>query len=131
MAKMIHSMIRVRDLETSTRFYQAALDLTIRDQFLFDGFSLIYLANAQSGFELELTHNHDQSEPYTHGSGYGHLAVSVDDIGATHDKLVAQGLTPAPIKEMRHEGTLLARFFFVIDPDGYKIEFIERAGRFI
>lgn len=130
MTKLIHTMIRVRDLDASTRFYRDALELAVRDHFPFDGFSLTYLANDQSGFELELTHNHGQTEPYSHGSGYGHLAVTVEDIEETHQRLTALGLVPAPVKEMQHEGAVLARFFFVTDPDGYKIEFIERAGRF-
>ncbi|MFQ2222521.1 glyoxalase superfamily protein [Aeromonas enteropelogenes] len=130
MTKLIHTMIRVRDLDASTRFYRDALELEVRDHFPFDGFSLTYLANAKSGFELELTHNHGQAEPYSHGSGYGHLAVAVEDIEAAHQRLTVLGLTPSPVKAMEHEGNLLARFFFVTDPDGYKIEFIERGGRF-
>lgn len=130
MTKLIHTMIRVRDLDASTRFYRDALELEVRDHFPFDGFSLTYLANAKSGFELELTHNHGQAKPYSHGSGYGHLAVAVEDIEAVHQRLTVLGLTPAPVKGMEHEGNLLARFFFVTDPDGYKIEFIERGGRF-
>ncbi|MGL6644703.1 glyoxalase superfamily protein [Aeromonas caviae] len=130
MTKLIHTMIRVRDLDASTRFYRDALELEVRDHFPFGGFSLTYLANAKSGFELELTHNHGQAEPYSHGSGYGHLAVTVEDIEAAHQRLTALGLAPAPVKAMEHEGNLLARFFFVTDPDGYKIEFIERGGRF-
>ena len=124
MTKLIHSMIRVRDLDRSVRFYREALELEVRDHFPFDGFSLTYLANDQSGFELELTHNHGQAEPYSHGNGYGHLAVTVEDIEAAHQRLTALG------KAMHHEGTLLARLFFLTDPDGYQIEFIERAGRF-
>ncbi|HHQ4472931.1 MULTISPECIES: VOC family protein [Aeromonas] len=130
MTKLIHTMIRVRDLDRSVRFYREALELAVRDHFPFDGFSLTYLANDQSGFELELTHNQGQAEPYSHGNGYGHLAVTVADIEAAHQRLTAQGLAPAPVKAMHHEGTLLARLFFLTDPDGYQIEFIERAGRF-
>lgn len=130
MTKLAHTMIRVRDLDTSTRFYRDALGLEVKDRFLFEDFSLSYLANEQSGYELELTHNHDQSEPYSHGSGYGHMAVTVEEIEAAHLRLICLGLAPSPIREMRHEGMLLARLFFITDPDGYKIEFIERSGRF-
>ena len=108
------------------RFYREALELAVQDHFPFDGFSLTYLANDQSGFELELTHNQGQAEPYSHGNGYGHLAVTVEDIEAAHQRLTALGLAPAPVKAMHHEGTLLARLFFLTDPDGYQIEFIER-----
>ena len=130
MTKLVHTMIRVRDLDRSVRFYREALELAVRDHFPFDGFSLTYLANDQSGFELELTHNHGQAEPYSHGNGYGHLAVTVEDIEAAHQRLTALGLVPAPVKAMHHEGTPLARLFFLTDPDGYQIEFIERGGRF-
>lgn len=87
MTKMIHTMIRVSDLDRSLQFYCDVLELEVADQYIFDGFSLTYLANQETGFELELTHNHDQSEPYTHGSGYGHLAVSVEDIEQAHNAL--------------------------------------------
>ena len=83
MTKLIHTMIRVRDLDRSVRFYREALELAVRDHFPFDGFSLTYLANDQSGFELELTHNQGQAEPYSHGNGYGHLAVTVAVEGAS------------------------------------------------
>ena len=131
MAKAIHSMIRVFDLDKSIAFYQQALELEISDRYNFDGFSLTYLRNAENDFELELTHNHDQQQPYTHGSGYGHLAVCVDDVSKTHQSLVVSKMNPTDIKEFFREDTLMARFFFVVDPDGYKIEFIERQGRFV
>ncbi|EJL6493094.1 VOC family protein, partial [Vibrio cholerae] len=68
MAKIIHTMIRVMDLERSIKFYQDVLELEIKDQYKFDGFSLTYLSNSNSDFELELTHNNDQRESYSHGS---------------------------------------------------------------
>lgn len=130
MAKAIHSMIRVFDLDRSLQFYKTALDLDIADRFDFDGFSLVYLRNEENDFELELTHNHAQKEPYTHGTGYGHLAVCVDNVKETRQQLIAEGLEPAEVKEFFREGSLLARFFFVTDPDGYKIEFLEKLNRY-
>ncbi len=130
MAKAIHSMIRVLNLDQSIAFYKLALDLDVADQFDFEGFSLVYLRNAENDFELELTHNHDQAEPYTHGSGYGHLAVCVDDVQVVRSQLLAAGLEPAEIKEFFREGSLMARFFFITDPDGYKIEILEKHGRY-
>ncbi|RTE64869.1 lactoylglutathione lyase [Amphritea opalescens] len=130
MAKAIHSMIRVFDLDRSLSFYQQALDLNIADRLDFDGFTLVYLRNDENDFELELTHNHSQTEPYTHGSGYGHLAVCVDDVAATQEKLTKLGFQPAEVKEFHRDNQLLARFFFVTDPDGYKIEFLEKHGRY-
>ncbi len=131
MTKMIHTMIRVRDLDRSLQFYRDALELEIKDQYVFDGFSLTYLANEETGFELELTHNHDQSEPYTHGSGYGHLAVSVDNIEQAHKRIKSLGIEAGDIKAFDHQQKHLAAFFFVTDPDGYKIEFLQRQGRYL
>ncbi|ELB2964942.1 VOC family protein [Vibrio parahaemolyticus] len=131
MTKMIHTMIRVRDLDRSLQFYRDALELEIKDQYVFDGFSLTYLTNEETGFELELTHNHDQIEPYTHGSGYGHLAVSVDDIEQAHKRIKSLGIEAGDIKAFDHQQKHLATFFFVTDPDGYKIEFLQRQGRYL
>ncbi|OKA70637.1 lactoylglutathione lyase [Vibrio parahaemolyticus] len=131
MTKMIHTMIRVRDLDRSLQFYRDALELEIKDQYVFDGFSLTYLANEETGFELELTHNHDQSEAYTHGSGYSHLAVSVDDIEQAHKRIKSLGIEAGDIKAFDHQQKHLATFFFVTDPDGYKIEFLQRQGRYL
>ena len=130
MAKVIHSMIRVLDPELSIAFYREAFGLEPAARFDFDDFSLIYLRNAESDFELELTWNHGQSEPYGHGSGYGHVAVSVDDLDAEHGRFAARGWEPGDVIVMRHGGEPLARIFFVADPDGYKIEVIERGGRY-
>lgn len=131
MTKMIHTMIRVSDLERSVKFYRDALELDIKDQYVFDGFSLTYLANKETGFELELTHNHDQSEPYELGNGYGHLAVSVDDIESTHQRIKNLGIEAGDIKTFDHQQKHLATFFFITDPDGYKIEFLQRQGRYL
>lgn len=131
MTKMIHTMIRVSDLERSLKFYRDALELEIKEQYVFDSFSLTYLANPETDFELELTHNHDQSEPYTHGNGYGHLAVGVKDIAATHRHLTSLDIETSDIKVFYHQERHLATFFFITDPDGYKIEFLQRQGRYL
>lgn len=130
MAKAIHTMIRVRDLELSIGFYGEAFGLKVADRFDFEGFSLVYLRNQENDFEVELTWNADQAEPYTHGSGYGHLAVAVDDAAAERDRFAALGLEPKELKDFNRDGALMARFFFVEDPDGYKIEVLERHGRY-
>jgi lactoylglutathione lyase len=131
MAKAIHSMIRVLDEQRSLAFYQTAFALKVADRLLFDGFTLVYLRNEESGFELELTINHGRTEPYLIGDGYGHLAVSVDDLEAEHARFESLGLSPTPLKELKLEGRPLARFFFVQDPDGYKIEVLQRGGRYL
>ena len=130
MAKAIHTMIRVLDEERSVDFYRRAFDLQVADRFPFDGFTLIYLRNAEADFEVELTVNHDQSDPYSHGDGYGHLAVAVDDLEAEHTRIADLGLQPNAIKEFHREGALMAKFFFLQDPDGYKIEVLQKHGRY-
>lgn len=130
MAKAIHTMIRVLDLDRSIEFYDKAFGLKVKDRFDFDGFALVYLRNAENDFEVELTWNADQREPYSHGSGYGHLAVAVDDAAAERARFEGLGLEPKEVKEFHRDGALMARFFFVQDPDGYKIEVLERHGRY-
>ena len=130
MAKIIHSMIRVRDEQKSVEFYKRALDLDVADRFGFDDFTLVYLRNAENDAEIELTINHDRAEPYALGDGYGHVAVTVPDLDAEHARFETEGLAPAPIKEFMRDGALMARFFFVTDPDGYKIEILQHHGRY-
>jgi lactoylglutathione lyase len=131
MAKSIHTMIRVMDEAKAVAFYGRAFGLNIKDRYDFDGFTLVYLRNAETEFEVELTINHGRTEAYTHGTGYGHLAVSVDNLEDTHRNIEGLGYTPTPIKEFHREGALMAKFFFVTDPDGYKIEVLQRHGRFL
>jgi lactoylglutathione lyase len=130
LAKAIHSMIRVLDEARSVDFYSRAFGLEIADRFGFDGFTLIYLRNGEADFEIELTVNHDRAEPYGLGDGYGHIAFAVDDLDAEHARFTSLGLNPNPVKEFFREGALLAKFFFVTDPDGYKIEVLQRYGRY-
>ncbi|HEX7079452.1 MAG TPA: VOC family protein [Gammaproteobacteria bacterium] len=130
MAKVIHTMVRVSDLEKSTDFYEKAFGLRVADRFDFDDFTLVYLRNDENDFEIELTLNKGRDAPYTHGDGYGHVAVCVDDVHGEHRRFAELGFAPTDVKEMRHGGALLARFFFVQDPDGYKIEVLERHGRY-
>lgn len=129
-AKLIHTMIRVRDLDVSLRFYREVLALTPSHRQDFPEFSLVYLRNAETDAEIELTWNKGRQEPYTHGDGYGHVAVVVDDVSATHAELVRGGHNPLPVKEFKAGDRLLARFFFILDPDGYKIEVLERHGHY-
>ncbi len=130
MAKAIHTMLRVLDEAKSVDFYNKALGLDVADRFPFDGFTLVYLRNAEADFEIELTVNHERSEPYGHGDGYGHLAVAVDDVESEHGRMSELGLEPNDVKEFHRDGALMAKFFFVQDPDGYKIEVLQKHGRF-
>ncbi len=128
--KQFHTMIRVLDEARSVDFYNKAFGLEVAERLDFDSFTLIYLSNDESEFELELTVNKGRTEPYAPGDGYGHFAVSVADLDAGHARMTQAGLNPNRIVQMEHDGRPLARFFFITDPDGYKIEVLQRQGRF-
>ena len=131
MAKLIHTMVRVLDLERSLRYYRDAFGLEEVHRLDFPTFALVYLRNRENDFEVELTLNKDRKEPYTHGDGYGHIAFCVADVAAERQRLLELGLAPNDVKEFRDgNGALLARYFFIQDPDGYKIEVLERHGHY-
>ncbi len=130
MSKVIHTMIRVLDLDRSMRFYRDVLGMDESHRLDFPDFALVYLRNAENDFEIELTLNKGRAEPYTHGTGYGHIAVVVPDAAAERQRVVKLGYQPADLKEFKRDGELLARFFFIQDPDGYKIEVLERHGHY-
>ena len=129
-AKLIHSMIRVADLERSKAFYARGFGLAESHRMDFPTFTLVYLRDPESGHELELTLNKGQSEPYTHGSGYGHIAFAVEDLAQHHELLKSLGYTVGDIKELKAPSGQ-ARFFFTTDPDGYKVEVLERRGHYV
>ncbi len=128
--RLLHTMIRVRDLEKSIDFYTRLLGMTLLRRTDYPGgrFTLAFVGygDEASTAVIELTHNWDQAEPYTIGSGFGHLAIGVPDITAACDRLAAAGVPiPRPPGPMKHGGTVIA---FAEDPDGYRIELIERRG---
>jgi Lactoylglutathione lyase and related lyases len=123
-------MIRVLDESRSIDFYKQAFGLAIADRLDFETFTLVYLSNPESEFEVELTVNKGREEAYNLGDGYGHLAISVSDLDAEHDRMGALGFNPKKIVEFNRDGVQIARFFFIEDPDGYKIEVLQRSGRF-
>jgi lactoylglutathione lyase len=104
--------------------------MRVADRYQFDDFTLVYLIGDPGGFELELTINHGRTEPYAHGEAYGHIAFVVDDLTAEHARFAAEGLSPGPIREFHRDGALMAKFYFVQDPDGYRIEVLQRHGRY-
>tara|TARA_R110002060_G_scaffold78357_1_gene91408 strand:- start:6180 stop:6575 length:396 start_codon:yes stop_codon:yes gene_type:complete len=130
MAKMVHIMIRVLEEKRSLDFYNKGFGLTISHRLDFDDFSLIYLRNKNSDMEIELTINKSRTEPYSLGDGYGHIAFCIDDLSKIHASHETLGLEPTDIKEFTPDDKLLARFFFVTDPDGYKIEVLQRHGHY-
>lgn len=131
MAKAIHTMIRVLDEARSLAFYEKAFGLTVADRLDFETFTLIYLSNPETTFELELTVNKGRTEPYQLGDGYGHLAFSVTDVAAEHARLTEAGLAPRKLVDFAPAGKVIARFFFIADPDGYQIEVLQRDGRYL
>jgi len=129
-SKVIHTMIRVLDLDRSMRFYGDVLAMREAHRLDFPDFALVYLRNADNDFEIELTLNKGRDEAYTHGTGYGHIAVVVADAGKERERVAALGYQPGDVKEFKRGEELLARFFFIQDPDGYKIEVLERHGHY-
>jgi lactoylglutathione lyase len=124
--RILHTMIRVGDLERSIRFYTEALAMTLIRKNDYPGgkFTLAFLGygDEASNAVIELTHNWDTSE-YELGDGYGHIAIGVEDIeGACRRVRELGGRVTREPGPMKHGTTVLA---FVEDPDGYKIEFIE------
>jgi len=130
LAKSIHTMIRVLDEDRSVQFYDQAFGLKIADRLEFESFTLVYLANDESDFELELTINKSQTDAYDLGNGYGHFSVSVGDLDAEYARFVAGGLSPRKIVDFAPGEETIARFFFVADPDGYEVEVLQRGGRY-
>lgn len=130
MAKYIHSMIRILDEVRSVEFYNRCFGLKVADRLDFPDFTLIYLSNGENATELELTVNKGRTEPYNLGDGYGHVALSVDDVDALHARLETEGLAPRKLVDFAPGGEVIARFFFIADPDGYQIEVLQRGGRY-
>jgi len=131
MAKLIHTMIRIQDLDRSLKFYQNAFGLAPSHRLDFPDFSLVYLRNGESDNEIELTWNKGREDAYSHGDGYGHVAFVVDDVKRERERLLELGMTPNDVREFHNDdGALLARYFFILDPDGYKIEVLEKHGHY-
>ncbi|MEE9588742.1 MAG: VOC family protein [Hyphomicrobiaceae bacterium] len=130
MAKAIHTMVRVLDEHRSVDFYKKAFGLDVADRYDFDDFTLVYMRNPETDFEVELTVNKGRTEPYDHGDAYGHLALAVDNLEVEHARFKELGLNPRDIVAFERDGALMAKFFFVEDPDGYKIEVLQKHGRY-
>ena len=125
--ELVHTNMRVRDIDASLRFYEA-LGFERRGKLDFGSAYNVYLGLPGDGDRLELTVNVGQDEPYDLGSGYGHVAVTVDDLDATLARLAEQGIEPE--KPPYHPGGREEfTICFVADPDGYRIELID-GGRF-
>lgn len=124
---MIHICYRVLDLQASEEFYASAFGFEVgrKRDFPKGGFTLSYLVCPGLPFELELTYNYDQSEPYTIGDGYSHLAVGVEDLESSHQQHTQLGLSPTPIKGLTAGKGM---FYFLTDPDGFRVEVVRRSA---
>jgi lactoylglutathione lyase len=129
MTRYLHTMYRITDPEKSRAFYEA-LGLGFRREFpiVRDGeleATNYFFGVPEQEEELELTFNHD-GRTYDLGTGYGHIALGVDDLDGTLARLREQGIEPErPPYSVREGGS---RLCFVQDPDGYRVELIERSG---
>ncbi len=121
--KLVHTNVRVRDIDASLRFYEA-LGFERRGRLQFEGAYNVYLGLPGDGDTLELTVNEGRDEPYDLGSGYGHVALSVEDLDGLLDFLAEQGIEPE--RPPYHPGGRTEiRICFVADPDGYRVELID------
>lgn len=126
--RLLHTMIRVLDLDKSIDFYTRLLGMTLlrKKDFPSGEFTLAFVGYGDESTDavIELTHNWGRTEAYELGTGFGHLAIAVDDIYDACERLKSEGVSiPRPPGPMKHGGSVIA---FVEDPDGYKIELIER-----
>lgn len=127
--RMLHTMIRVRDLDKSLDFYTRLLGMSLlrKKDFPTGEFTLAFVGYGpeETSTVVELTHNWGQKEPYDLGNAFGHVAIAVPDIHRTCEDLEKAGVKiPRPPGPMKHGGSVIA---FIEDPDGYKIELIERS----
>jgi len=126
--RLLHTMIRVRDLDASLQFYTNLLGMKLLRKRDYPGgkFTLAFVGygDESNNTVIELTHNWGQAEPYDLGSAFGHLAVGVPDVYKTCERLASAGVKiPRPAGPMAHGGSVIA---FIEDPDGYRIELIQR-----
>lgn len=121
--KMIHTCVRVKDLEASLAFYQQAFGFEEdrRRDFPEAKFTLVYLKLPKDDYELELTYNYDQETPYDLGNGYGHIAIGINNLEELHQQHVEAGFDVTDLKGLPGTNPF---YYFITDPDGYKIEVI-------
>ena len=122
--RVVHTAMRVRDIDASLRFYEA-LGFERRGKLQFEGAYNVYLGLPGDGDTLELTVNEGRDEPYDLGSGYGHIALVVDDLDEKVAALAKQGIEPEKPPYRPGGRDELPRIAFVADPDGYRIELID------
>jgi lactoylglutathione lyase len=126
--RFVHTCIRVLDLGRSVEFYRH-LGFEHRGQLNFESAFNVYLGLPGDGDVLELTVNVGRDQPYDLGEGYNHMALVVDDLDALLENLAGHGTEPekAPYGVGGTKSREEYRICFVTDPDGYRIELIDRA----
>ena len=123
MGALIHTCYRVLDLDAAVGFYEKLGFEELRRMPIGDEATNVFMGMPGDGARLELTHNHDVTEPYAIGTGYGHIAITASDLDGTLARLAESGIEPEkPPYQVREGGS---RLCFVRDPDGYRIELIE------
>jgi len=122
--ELIHTCYRIGDIDRSVAFYEALGFEEMRRMNIRDEAINVFMGLPDDGPRLELTYNHGVSE-YELGTGYNHIAISAGDLDATLERLAEQGIEPEKPPYSVSEGG--SRLCFVRDPDGYRIELIERA----
>jgi len=127
LSELIHTCYRIRDIDRSVEFYEKlgfeeVGRVPIRDEAV-----NVFMGLPGDGARLELTWNKDNDGPYEIGTGYGHIAVTVDDLDGALGRLASVGIEPErPPYSVRDGGS---RLCFVRDPDDYRIELIERSAQ--
>ena len=121
--KLEHACIRVMDLDKSVDFYKKALSLEElkRRDYPDYKFTLVYLSDENRNFEIELTYNYDTEKPYEMGNGFSHFALTVSDLEESYEFHINMGLETTDLKGLPGEKP---KYYFITDPDGYKIEII-------
>ena len=127
-ARLLHTMLRVKDLDKSLDFYTRLLGMKLlrKRDYPTGKFTLAFVGYGEEtdSTVIELTHNWDQAEPYNLGSAFGHLAIGVPDVYEACERLAASGVkVPRPAGPMAHGGSVIA---FIEDPDSYRIELVQR-----
>ena len=124
-AELIHTCYRITDVDRSVDFYKKlGFEETRRMPIRYEAIN-VFMGLPGDGERLELTYNHDQEGPYEIGAGYGHIAISAEDLDGTLERLASIGIEPEkPPYTVREGGSGLG---FVRDPAGYRVEILAKA----
>jgi len=123
-SELIHTCYRIAEIDRSVAFYEKLGFAELRRMPIGDEATNVFMGLPGDGARLELTFNHGQTEPYEIGTGYGHIAITTDDLNGTLERLAALGIEPEKPPYQVSEGG--SRICFVRDPDEYRVELIER-----